>query len=52
MLVCIPFLNTGKTLAILNLSGTILLAKDALNINSKGFDITDFKSLSKFDGIL
>ena len=52
MLVCIPFLNTGKTLAILNLSGTILLAKDALNIISKGFDITDFKSLSKFDGIL
>ena len=52
MLAYIPFLNTGKTLAILNLSGTIPLAKDALNIIFEGLDITDFKSLSKFDGIL
>ena len=52
MLVCIPFLNTGKILAILNLSGTIPLVKDALNVICKGFHITDFKSLSKFDGIV
>ena len=51
MLAYIPFLNMGKTLAILNLSGTIPLTKDALNIISKGLDITDFKSLSKLDGI-
>ena len=47
-----PFLKTGNTLATLNLSGTAPVAKDALNIVSKGFDITVFKSLRIFDGIL
>ena len=52
MSVCRPFLKTGNTLAILNLSGTTPVAKDGLNIVSKGFDITVFKSLRIFDGIL
>ena len=38
--------------AILNLSGLTPVAKDTLNIVSKGFDITVFKSLRIFDGIL
>ena len=42
-----PFLKTGNTLATLNLSGTTPVAKDALNIVSKGFDITVFKSISE-----
>ena len=45
MSVCRPFLKTGNTLAILNLSGTTPVAKDALKIVSKGFDITVFKSI-------
>ena len=44
-----PFLKTGNTLATLNLSGTTPVAKDALNIVSKGFDITVFKSSSRIE---
>ena len=47
-----PFLKTGNTLATLNLSGTTPVAKDALNIVSKDFDITVFKSQRILDGIL
>ena len=47
-----PFLKTGKTRAILNLSGTIPVAKEVLNTISKGLDITDLMSLNILVGIL
>ena len=52
MIVFRPFLKTGRTLAILNLSGTIPFAKKVLNRISKGFDNTDFTSLSILVGKL
>ena len=42
----------GKTLAILNLSGTIPVVNELLKTISNGFDITIFISLSIFVCIL
>ena len=45
-------MNTGITLAILNLLGAIPVAKEALNTISKSFDINCFKILRIFIGRL
>jgi len=47
-----PFLNTGITLAILKLLGTIPDEKEALNNISNGLDITCFISFSAVTGML